>query len=167
MKRFNIIENILIENRYARIVEVGVLKGQTLRYILQSECKNFITDYWAVDPWPHQHGGDPRHRQVCRFIPFFPQLRIIRLTSVEAAQLLNNKYLSRGYLDFGFIDADHSYESVKEDISVWLPHIRAGGMLTGHDYGRRYPGVKKAVDEVFGIDNIEVINEVWIKRIDK
>jgi predicted O-methyltransferase YrrM len=54
-------------------------------------------------------------------------------------------------LDFVFIDADHSYEAVKDDIACWAPKVRAGGWVGGHDYHpRKFPGVVKAVDEAYG-----------------
>jgi hypothetical protein len=49
--------------------------------------------------------------------------------------------------DIIFIDADHSYESVKEDILAWKRHVRDGGILCGHDFGI-FPGVDKAVTEL-------------------
>jgi predicted O-methyltransferase YrrM len=51
--------------------------------------------------------------------------------------------------DFIFIDADHSYEAVQKDIVWWLPKVRIGGLMMGHDYGGRQHGVKRAVDEQF------------------
>lgn len=53
-------------------------------------------------------------------------------------------------IDFIFIDADHSYEAVKADIIAWMPKIKIGGLITGHDYDYQKTGVKKAVDEIFG-----------------
>lgn len=54
-------------------------------------------------------------------------------------------------LDFVFIDADHHYHAVADDIARWRPKLRPGGWLTGHDFNReRFPGVIQAVDEVFG-----------------
>lgn len=76
--------------------------------------------------------------------------------------------------DLLFIDADHSYESVKQDIEDWLPKIKVGGKISGHDYGN-VPGVGKAVNEKFS--NIRVnqlqfeiksgiaTSSVWSKRI--
>lgn len=53
--------------------------------------------------------------------------------------------------DLVFIDAQHDYESVKLDISLWWPRVRSGGYLVLHDYGHPdLPGVKEAADEVFG-----------------
>jgi len=58
-------------------------------------------------------------------------------------------------VDLVFIDADHSYSSVWTDITTWLPKIRKGGIICGHDYIQDIPEVKKAVDEFFPNVNLE------------
>lgn len=45
-----------------------------------------------------------------------------------------------------FIDADHSYEAVRNDLRAWWPIVAKGGLVCGHDY-HMFPGVKRAVDE--------------------
>ena len=48
-----------------------------------------------------------------------------------------------------FIDADHSYEGVKKDIALFLPHVIPGGVVAFHDYANsNYPGVAQAVDDI-------------------
>jgi hypothetical protein len=163
-KEEKVIEKLLTEIKCERMVEVGVFRGNLMRTILRSDCSNFIKDYWAVDPWMEKY-GDEFYRGVCKYMPWFPQLRVLRLTSVEAAELLN-RYIDR-YFDFVYIDADHSYEMVKEDILAWRHHIRAGGILAGHDYHRKWPGVIKAVNEIIGVDNIEIRNDIWVERINE
>ena len=37
-------------------------------------------------------------------------------------------------LDFVYIDANHRYDNVKQDIEIWYPKVRQGGILAGHDY---------------------------------
>lgn len=82
--------------------------------------------------------------------------KIIRAYSHEAAELLNDKY------DLVFIDSMHTYKAVKQDIELWLPKVRKGGILAGHDYGGKYKGVKQAVDEAFG-DNILIGKDLtWV-----
>jgi len=69
-----------------------------------------------------------------------------------------------GLIDFVFIDADHSYEAVKTDITNWLPKVKSGGMIAGHDFGR--PEVKRAISETIGqveVDNSQ--SNIWFKRI--
>lgn len=48
--------------------------------------------------------------------------------------------------DMVFLDADHGYESVCRDIRAWLPLVRKGGTLAGHDRNRA--GVARAVAEL-------------------
>jgi len=74
--------------------------------------------------------------------------QVIRARSVDAAARVPD-----GSLDFVFIDADHSYEGCAADIRAWLPKVRAGGILCGHDYRNThcpFPGVERAVEEAFG-----------------
>jgi len=53
-----------------------------------------------------------------------------------------------GSIDFLFVDADHEYVSVKQDLAVWWPRLRSGGLLAGDDYGHpRYRGLTRAWDE--------------------
>jgi len=47
-----------------------------------------------------------------------------------------------------YIDAAHDYENVKKDILVWLPKVKQGGIIAGHDV--IIGGVKQAVVEIFG-----------------
>lgn len=51
-------------------------------------------------------------------------------------------------IDFVFIDAEHTYESVKEDLTLWFPKVKRDGIIAGHDY-TTHKDVKKAVDEFF------------------
>ncbi|CAD7943110.1 unnamed protein product [Amoebophrya sp. A25] len=47
-------------------------------------------------------------------------------------------------VDLVFIDADHRYDSTLEDIRLWYPKVRKGGVVGGHDFGNN-PEVTKAV----------------------
>jgi hypothetical protein len=71
--------------------------------------------------------------------------KIFRRRSLDAAKLVPD-----GSCDFVFIDADHSYDGCKADIEAWLPKVKPGGWLCGHDYQNhdfeRF-GVTRAVDE--------------------
>jgi predicted O-methyltransferase YrrM len=51
-------------------------------------------------------------------------------------------------IDFIFIDGGHDYEVVKEDIRLWYPKLKDGGIIGGHDYC--LAGIERAVKEYFG-----------------
>lgn len=154
-----------------KVAEIGVWKSHTVRRVLKA-CEDILSEYWAIDPWQLYESKsltidkwDLLYFHSCRLMRWFPQLRVVRMTSLDAAKLFPKEYF-----DLIFIDADHAYESVKQDIDAWLPLVRKGGFLTGHDYWpaevANHPGVEKAVKERFGED-IRVTEEtgVWIKEV--
>jgi len=55
--------------------------------------------------------------------------KLVRKFGAEAA-----KDRLTGSLDFVYIDANHSLPYVIDDIMTWLPKIRPGGIISGHDY---------------------------------
>ena len=172
------ITNLILENGYEIIVELGVWKGQTTKRILKSPAAKYIKEYWAVDPYEPVGRGHGKLSKISasaeaieiwegiytyatRLMLYFPQLRVIRMTSEKLSELF---YQVKRQVDLVYIDADHHYLPVLSDIKCWLPLVRPGGIIAGHDYGPKYKGVKKAVDESFG-DSIELDENVWIKRL--
>lgn len=90
--------------------------------------------------------------------PVRKALSVHSCSSLQAAQLFEDDSVA-----FVFIDADHAYEAVRADICAWLPKIRAHGFIGGHDYHRDWPGVIRAVDEVFG-DRKEIRHVSWLVK---
>lgn len=67
--------------------------------------------------------------------------------------------------DMVFLDAMHTYEDVKADIARWYPRVRPGGLMVFHDYGHGdFPGVKQAVDELFGPQQNTVGTLAWMVK---
>lgn len=54
---------------------------------------------------------------------------IVRKFSADAV-----KDVPDGALDFCYIDANHAYEAVIEDLTLWSPKVRSGGWIGGHDF---------------------------------
>jgi len=72
------------------------------------------------------------------------------------------------FFDFVYIDGNHKYNHVKEDILKWLPKVNPNGVIAGHDYNHAYEGVIKAVDEIFSKDNIQLFpDSSWMVKKDK
>src|ERR1051325_6754894 len=81
--------------------------------------------------------------------------------SSQAASKFDNRSV-----DFCFIDANHDYTKVKKDIRAWLPRIKHCGVIAGHDFHQtQYPGVDKAVQDVFGGRAEFVPPHVWKVKV--
>jgi hypothetical protein len=138
--------------------EVGVRRGRFSSLILSTWGG---TKLYSVDPWMtfpdhiypdagnvSQSQHDVFRREALDSLrPFGHRSEVMQCTSKEAV-----KYFQDGQLDFVYLDAKHHYAGIKEDIALWYPKVRKGGVLSGHDYlDGEVPGgcfgVKSAVDE--------------------
>lgn len=123
----------------AVIVEVGSHIGESAAVFAASGRFTRIT---CVDPWRTYPAAETVFDQVAKA---HPSIRKLKAASVFAAS-----QFEAGSLDMVYIDADHSLPAVREDILAWLPAVRAGGWLCGHDYAWQWPGVLQAVYEIVG-----------------
>ena len=90
----------------------------------------------------------------------YDNISLIQKTSDDALGKLTGRTF-----DFIYIDGIHQYENVKRDIINYLPMVKKGGVIGGHDYGPSWPGVKQAVDEMFGEPDKVFQDTSWIKFI--
>lgn len=134
-------------------VEIGVAEGWYSDQIMQL---GQVTEVYGVDPYtPHQGYRDytregtynklqaAAHKRLDKY----PNYYFLKQFSTKAARQFENKSL-----DFVYIDGDHSYEAVMDDIKVWLPKLKKGGIMAGDDYmksarDKRFYDVIRAVDE--------------------
>lgn len=124
---------------WTRGAELGVDKGILFRMLLEGVPDLHLT---GVDVFPDRE----RSRRVFSTAEFYAdRAHVLQMTTEDASHCIED-----GSMDFVFIDADHSEPAVALDIARWQPKVKAGGWLGGHDYSRKFPGVIRAVDRVFG-----------------
>jgi len=82
----------------------------------------------------------------------------LKMTLQEAANQLPA-------LDFVYIDANHEYEYVIEDIKTAVKKLKPTGIISGHDYHPATPGVIKAVNEIFGKPDKVFSDGSWIVNL--
>lgn len=161
--------------------EIGVFTGAlSTRLLERDDVTLYMVDSWSTsaDDSDYAKSGDfhaalsqqqqDQYYEATKRVVSFAgdKAKIIRKPSVEAAADIPD-----ASLDFVFIDADHSYEGCKADIEAWLPKVKPGGLLSGHDYKNTdYPcfGVEKAVDEFSRDSNLPVDlgqNFTWFIRL--
>jgi predicted O-methyltransferase YrrM len=88
----------------------------------------------------------------------------IRSASQDAMAKLTKK-LGNWEVDLVFVDGDHSYSACMRDITDYLPLVRRGGVMAGHDYDQH--GVVRAVKELFKKQAIRVVpgTRIWYVTI--
>lgn len=150
-----------------RIVEVGSWKGKSTAYLaveIVNSGKKILFD--AVDTWKgsSEHINDPYVRTdklyalfQANISPVSHVVNPVREESTAAAKLYEDESI-----DIVFIDASHEYDHIKNDIAAWYPKVKSGGIISGHDYG--WAGVKRAVHEAFGQQNVEDTEMCWVYR---
>lgn len=150
----------------SKFVEVGSWKGMSSAYMaVEIANSGKDIDFYCVDTWEgsieHEQYGMDTSDLYDTFLnnmqPVGKYYKGIRARSLQAV-----KQFEDNSLDFIFIDASHEYLDVKDDIIAWLPKLKIGGILAGHDYlNPDFPGVEKAVHEVLG-NNITTQETCWI-----
>lgn len=156
------------------LVEVGSFLGRSACYLgEQLQARGKRVTLICVDTWPAAYNWGPEHlpRLVIEspFETFYANVRqsglLGTIVPIRAASAWAAQFIKDG-LDFVYIDAGHEYSDVANDISVWLPKVRSGGILAGHDYNlESFPRVVQAVNESFGPDRREIRGASWIVRL--
>ncbi len=164
LKYFSLIHEIEVKT----IVEVGVFRGKNAEVLREEfpDANLYLIDPWAPSSTYLESGSAVSEKRVVyekaleRVEKLFkndPNVTLIKKTGAEAAVEIPNN------LDLVFIDANHAYSKVKQEILTWSEKVRPGGILSGHNYGRiRLAGVKKAVDELFEENFYLGQDEVWL-----
>ncbi len=162
----------------AIFVELGVAFGRSAAYLARrvidsgKRIRIFAVDPWtddwtapkAYDPhngrptWGAEHAdwaracGGPYNAFVAAMrahaIEELERLEVLRLTSTLASRLFPTTGTGGRQIDMCFVDANHNYDGVAEDLRTWAPLVKVGGVLAGHDYTSEFPGVEQAVAEL-------------------
>jgi len=67
------------------------------------------------------------------------------------------KNFEDNYFDAMYIDGDHSYEGIKQDIELCFNKIKNNGYMCGHDYHEvLFSGVFTAVNEFCTLNNLKI-----------
>ena len=150
----------------AHFVEVGSWVGKSSSFLaveIVNSGKAIRLD--CVDTWLGSDSDlDMKRRAAGRDLPTEFRtnvgrsglnVRPVRLPSTVAAGLYEDESL-----DFVFIDADHEYNAVRADLSAWLPKLKWGGILAGHDY-HSHRRVHYAVRDFLPLPEIHEAKNCW------
>ena len=173
--RWEVISVFITQFNWKVGVEIGVNEGETVFEIAKSNPK---LKMYGVDPYKVQQENilyernisqkyndtslNIIRRKMLKEAFRYPNLEIIVDNSINAS-----KQFDKESIDFVFIDGDHSYESVKNDIKYWEPIVKENGLIMGHDYN--WGDVARAVGENFTEvwimpDNVWAASKVWLRN---
>lgn len=138
---YNCREEFIVEelnNRGYKVgVEIGTYKGDFAKHILKNWPGTlYMVDVWRALSWDDY--TDMSNESIESNVwydalksveGFEDRALMLRMYSNQASKLFADDSL-----DFVYIDANHKYEYVKEDIELWWPKLKSGGMISGHDY---------------------------------
>ena len=154
-----------------RAAEVGVAFGATSETLLREipQLELLMVDPWRVY-YQGQRGFDYFERSFATAVERVSfagdRAKIFRADSIYAAPWVPDESFA-----LVFIDGDHRYEAVRDDLTAWWRKVAPGGLLTGHDYHSRKNqsgawGVKKAVDEFVERKGLLLEHQgtVWVVR---
>ena len=143
--------NRLMGKKQLTGAEIGVASGLHSRDILTNwnMKKLYMVDIWnciptqAGDASSPQRWHDDNLSNAQRLVkPFGKKAVFLQGDSVEMSKEVEDKSL-----DFVYLDGDHSYEGCLADLNAWVPKVKKGGVIAGHDYLATEYGVQKAVLE--------------------
>lgn len=144
-------------------IEIGVFKGNNALEILNHVN---ISKLYLIDPFETHskyNNWDDYEGLVRKKLSSFSNFyKLFVDFSYNVVNVFDDNSL-----DFVYIDGDHCYEAVKKDIKLFYPKIKEGGIIGGHDYTPRYPGVARAVLEFQDEMSIQVRgvkNDFWFEK---
>ena len=136
--------------------EIGIGKGHHASFFLSELNIDFVflIDPYAVYKDERMMVGLEKIREwekeaYINLDKYKHKIKWIKEKSADAIKLIADNSL-----DFAYIDANHTHKSVAEDISLYYPKVKKGGLFSGHDYD--YKSVKKAVDEFIIKEDLEL-----------
>lgn len=132
---------------YRHGAEVGVREGMYSEVICKAipNVSLLCVDRWA--PFPGHTDLDRLPEPLMFLDEAKKRLSAYNVNFIRAASMDAVKDVPDGSLDFVYIDANHTFDFVMQDIIEWGKRVRIGGMISGHDYFRcKGFGVVPAVD---------------------
>ena len=136
INRINLLKEIGLEFPNGKGAEIGTFKGEFAKEILQNWSGTlYMVDVWRplgeeyLDSSNHAAHSAAYSETINSISGYEDRGIMIRATSEKGSEIFVDNSL-----DFAYIDANHAYNFVVQDIKLWYPKVKSGGYLCGHDY---------------------------------
>jgi predicted O-methyltransferase YrrM len=136
------------------MIEIGSYAGESTIIFAQHfnqvlSIDPFLNDYDMNDTTCH-------HMELDKVYEIFKTNTIEHKNISHIREKSDDAYvnLPDNFYDFVYIDGLHTYEQVKKDILNYLPKIKKGGFIGGHDYHPNWQGVVDAINELLVVERV-------------
>lgn len=163
---YGIVSSVINEKKYKLVAEIGIGYGTHAKQLLRDTNLEHLflvdpmtyypNDLFATDIMTKEAEvpGNNFDEMVSlikeELSPWKEQYTWFRKPSLE----VTDEEIPDGYLECVFIDGDHSYHAVLNDLRFWWKKVKLGGQILGDDYWMG--DVQRAVHEFAKEKNIEV-----------
>lgn len=133
--RWGEVGNLVKDAGFKKGIEIGVYKGRFTQAIAKRapEMEILGVDAWTSSEdyldYPQGHLENEAEKEAYERTAQWPNIKLVKGWSADVAKTVPNDSV-----DFIYIDANHSYAHCVQDISLWAPKVRPGGIVMGHDY---------------------------------
>ena len=143
------------------IVEIGSFSGLSSDCIARYCRKLVCIDFWESTIGYVEIPKDmlvTAHKQFTERMSVHSNIEVRESTSLAEAEKFDD-----GSIDMVYIDGRHDEASVRADIKAWLPKVKKGGWVTGHDIN--IGGVQVPVKEIFGNTYKSYSDSSWAAQV--
>jgi predicted O-methyltransferase YrrM len=133
-------------------VEIGSWKGKTAA-VLAYVASKYDGIVYTIDHFMGNigTGRDNVAEIVDLFSIFRTNMRTLGFWQTTVKPLVMDsisasKIFKEASIDLLFIDAGHTYTEIYQDIKIWLPKVKRGGIICGHDCQEYYLDFQEEVD---------------------
>ena len=130
------------ERGFTVAAELGVQSGRfsdSYLYTAPSTKKYILVDTWAKRDNYSDSANVDDNKQESLFQHTMKRLHPYKArgTDLEVHRMYTNKAAANvpnNSIDFIYVDAQHDYCGGKEDLEMWWPKLKVGGIMAGDDY---------------------------------
>jgi len=155
-------------NPVSNMIEIGSYQGEST-IIFQKNFPN--SKIFAVDFWLNNY--DEREVNINSFnmmdvennfdvlTKSYSNIIKIKMSSSDFSNIIADNSI-----DFIYIDGDHSYKGITNDLINWKNKIKKGGYIGGHDYNDiQIDTIIKAILENFPNYKINIFESNWLIKL--
>ena len=154
----------------SHFVEVGAFLGRSAVFMaveIINSGKNIKFD--CIDHWQgsEEHNNNDEVNLERLYEDFLENIKPVEgiINPIRANSIDASKLYKPNSLDFIFIDASHDTDSVKADVTYWMPRLKEDGVIAGDDINNE--GVANAVKWFFDNEKLIVIGRQWMVDLEQ